>query len=134
MQSYSRFHRKARIQMNRPMYVLLAGVTDVGFSVRGVFDSIALAREAAVAIPKSNTRLNWREVSHNKWQCVDEYVLIEEYELNLDINSDRPVEFDDTMRDRPNYFQDDFSCEPAMAIESISDSDLVNIWQAQRTV
>ena len=114
------------------IYVLLAGVTNIGFSVRGVFNDIALAREAAVTIPKSNTRLNWREVTNNRWQCADEYVLIEEHKLNENINADRPVTFDDTMGDdKPKYFVDSFDSQPEIMVDSLSDMDLVNIWQAQ---
>lgn len=113
-------------------YVLLAGVINNGFSVRGVFNDIALAREAATTVPKSSHKSNWKEVARNRWQCADEYVLIEEYNLNENIHADRPATFDDGMDDdKPKYFLDSFDSPPEVMVDSLSDMDLVNIWQAQ---
>lgn len=113
-------------------YVLIAGVINNGFSVRGVFNDIALAREAAVTVPKSSHKSNWKEVARNRWHCSDEYVTIEEYEMNENIHEERPSEFDDGMNDyKPKYFVDSFDSSPEIMVDSLSDMDLVGIWQAQ---
>jgi hypothetical protein len=112
------------------MYVLLAGVMDNCFSVRGVFEDIDKARCAAMDVPKYSQKSKWREVSPNRWHCADEYVLIEEHNLNENIHVDRPRQFDDTMEDdKPKYFQDVFDF-PTKTVESLTDLDLVNIWNA----
>lgn len=113
-------------------YVLIAGVINNGFSVRGVFNDIALARAAAITVPKSSHKSNWREVARNRWHCADEYVTIEEYEMNENIHEERPSEFDDGMNDyKPKYFVDSFDSQPEIMVDSLSDMDLVSIWQAQ---
>jgi len=113
-------------------YVLIAGVINNGFSIRGVFSDIALARAAAVTVPKSSHKSSWKEVARNRWHCADEYVTIEEYEINVNIHEERPSEFDDAMNDyKPKYFVDSFDSQPEIMIDSLSDMDLVGIWQAQ---
>lgn len=114
------------------VYVLLAGVVDNCFSVRGVFDDLGKARQAAMDVPKSSQKSKWREVSPNRWHCSDEYVSLEEHTLNENIHVDRPRAFDDTIDDdKPKYFQDVFEFADGKRIEHLTEFDLINIWEIQ---
>jgi hypothetical protein len=116
-------------------YILIAGVDNVGESVRGLFSSIAKARRAALSVPHSSDKTTWKEVAENYWRAADEYLLVEDWTLDENIFeglSELPQKMNVS---RPRLFQDSFDFEDTfekkVAVDTISDMDLFAIWQAQ---
>lgn len=116
-------------------YILIAGVDNVGESVRGLFSSLEKARMAAKTVPHSTNKTTWKEVAENYWRAGDEYLLLEDWVLDENIFeafSDIPEE--STQR-KDKLFQDSFdfgdTFEKRIAVDTINDMDLYAIWQAQ---
>ena len=116
-------------------YILIAGVDNVGESVRGLFSSLQKARMAARMVPHSTDKTTWKEVAENYWRAGDEYLLLEDWVLDENIFeafSDIP---EAPVRHNSKLFQDSFdfgdTFEKRIAVDSINDMDLYAIWQAQ---
>lgn len=115
-------------------YVLIAGVDNVGESVRGLFSSLEKARKAAKCVPHSTDRTTWKEAAENYWRAGDEYVLIESWTMDENIFTE-PQEINSLSTVDTKLFQESFdfgdTFERQIAVDSISDMDLYAIWQAQ---
>lgn len=116
-------------------YILIAGVDNVGESVRGLFSSLEKARMAARMVPHSTNKTTWKEVAENYWRAGDEYLLLEDWVLDENIFeglSDIP---ESPARHNSKLFQDSFdfgdTFEKRIAVDTINDMDLYAIWQAQ---
>lgn len=75
------------------MYVLIAGVTNIGEAVRGVYSSREKAEEALITLPSSNMRYKWQK-DGVEYKAHDEYALIEEIVLDEVPWSDVDREYD----------------------------------------
>lgn len=70
------------------LYVLLAGVKNQCESVRGIFSSIDKIEKAIPDIPFTFKRANgWERVEPRRWECKNEYLTVEEMELDDNIFS-----------------------------------------------
>jgi hypothetical protein len=122
-------------------YVVIAGVyvaghsNIVGESVRGVYSSEALAREAATHVPADSLKSKWKEVATNHWQCAEEYVYIEKHEIDAIVVYPEDPETENTADRQLRLFSDDYTEEDKhlvyQDIDKLTDEDLYAIYQGQ---
>jgi len=91
------------VKLSPTVYVLVSGLIDHGETVKGVFSSIENIEKVVADIPRSYKRTPWIRVSPTRWQCKDEYLIIETMTLNENIWENIDKEFDELVDNSSIY-------------------------------
>lgn len=90
------------------IYILMAGVKNNCESVRGVFSSMDKLEAVIKDVPHTYQRAEWERVSPIRWECRDEYLLVDEMDLDENIFTLLDKSFDQLVDQSPTPLADDF--------------------------